>query len=243
MSILNIFKKLSIIGLITVLSTMPLYADDAIKQSTITINGSHSVLVSHDSAIIRGSVVTENIKADQAVQENAKIIEQVKNNLKQNKINPKDLVSNQYNLVINHDYPDGKQVFKNYQVTHDISIETKDINQIGVLADLLTEAGVNHISQVEFISSKAKEAYDSALKNAVLDAKNKAGLAISGLSGVSIGEALSVQVNSQNHAVQPVMYAKLERAMVASSDVPTQFQTKGQTINVDVHTIWEIINP
>jgi uncharacterized protein YggE len=199
-------------------------------------------LVAHDSAIIRGSVITENIKANQAVQENAEIIKKVKEHLKNAKINPKNLLTHQYQLTVNHDYPDGRQVFKNYQVTHDISIEIKNLKNIGVIADLLAEAGVNHISEVTFISSKSKEAYDSALKNAVIDAKNKASLAISGVDGLSIGKALSIHVNHQNHSEQPVMYAKMERSMVASSHTPTHFQTKGQTINVDVNTVWEIVN-
>lgn len=241
--ILNHFKRLLLIGLFTTLSTGLSHANDTIKQSTITVTGSHSIIIPHDTAIIRGSVITTNTKAKHAVQENAQIIEKIKSNLKRNNINPKDLVTNQYNLTINYDYPNGQQVFKNYQVTHDISIETKNINRIGTLADLLTEAGVNHISQVEFISSNSKQAFDDALKNAVLDAHTKAKLAISGINNTSIGKILVVNVNPENHTPQPVMYATMDRSMVAAAKAPTEFQTKGQTISINVNTVWEVINP
>jgi uncharacterized protein len=219
-----------------------LYADDSDKQTLISVSGSHSVTVKHDQATLKGSIITKNIKAQNAVQENAEIIKKIKDNLKQAQFDPKKLISYNYQLISNYDYVDNKQVFKNYQVSHDISITTDTMENIGIITDLLTTSGMNHISYIEFTSSNAKEAYDNALKNAVLDAKNKAERAISGIDNLSIGKALSIHINQTNQPIQPVMYQAMEAKRMVSSDAPTEFQTEGQKITVDVQTTWEIIN-
>jgi uncharacterized protein YggE len=187
-------------------------------------------------------VITENTKAQQAVQDNANIIQKVRDTLKHAKIDPKKLLSSNYQLITQYDYNDGKQSFRNYQVSHEISIETDNLDSIGKIADLLTVSGVNNISNIEFISSKAPDAYNNALKNAVLDAKNKANLAISAIDTLSVGKALTINVNPNTTPVQPVMYQAMEARTMMTKDASTSFQTKGQTITVDVNTIWEIIN-
>lgn len=237
-------KKLSILVTLVALSCHNVYADDVTdKQTLISVSGTHSVTVVHDQATIRGSVITNNIKAKDAVQENARIIQKIRNSLKQAQFDPKKLLSHNYQLTSNYDYIDNKQIFKDYQVTHEVSVSTDNTKNIGDITDLLTASGVNQISQVEFTSSKAKEAYDSALKNAVLDAKHKATLAISGIDTVSLGKALSIYINPTNTPVQPVLYQPLEaRAMMTKDLAPTSFQTEGQKITVDVQTTWEIIN-
>lgn len=213
------------------------------KQTLISVNGSHSITAVNDQATIRGSVITHNIKAKDAVQENANHIQKIRDALKDAKFDPKKLLSHNYQLTSNYDYIDNKQVFRDYQVTHEISVSTGDISQIGKIADLLTASGVNQISNIEFTSSKAKEAYDSALKNAVLDAKHKAKLAISGINTLSLGKALSIHINPTNIQPQPVIYQAMEaRAMMSKDSAPTNFQTEGQNITVDVQTTWEIIN-
>lgn len=211
------------------------------KTATISVSGSHSVLLEHDLATIHGSIKTYNLKAKDAVQENAVIIQKVKDALKDAGLDPKKLYSSNYSLTSNYDYNKGQQIFRNYQVTHDISISTKDLDQIGILADLLTNSGVNHISQIAFSSSNSKQAYDQALKNAVLDARNKAQLAISGIDNLAIGKAVSIHVNQSHAPSPPIAYDMAEaRVKMASSSAPTQLQTEGQTINVKVQTSWEI---
>ena len=242
MSVSLFHKNIYAIGFLIALNCHTVYADDHIKQSTIAINGSHSVTVTHDKAIIKGSVITENIKAQQAVQDNATIIQKVRGTLKQAKIDPKKLLSSNYQLVTQYDYNNGKQSFKNYQVTHEISIETDNIDDIGKIADLLTVSGVNNIANIEFMSSKSLDAYNNALKNAVLDAKNKATLAISAIDTISLGKALTININPSQAPMQPIMYQAMEARTMMSKDASTSFQTKGQVITVDVNTIWEIIN-
>ncbi len=244
MSVSFFYKNIFVVGCFIALSCHNSYADGVQdKQTLISVSGSHSITAVNDQATIRGSVITHNIKAKDAVQDNANTIQKIRDTLKQAKFDPKKLLSHNYQLTSNYDYVDNKQVFREYQVTHDISVSTDDINQIGKIADLLTASGVNQISNIEFTSSKATEAYNSALKNAVLDAKHKAELAISGINSLSVGKALSIHINPTTIQPQPVMYqAMVARTMVSKDSAPTHFQTEGQNITVDVQTTWEIIN-
>ncbi len=220
-----------------------LYADDSDnKQTLISVSGSHTITVTHNQATLKGSVTTHNIKAQDAIQENANIIKKIKDNLKKAKFDPKKLISQNYQLTSNYDYVDNKQVFKDYQVSHDIAITTDNMDNIGIITDLLTDSGMNHISNIEFTSSNANKAYDDAMKNAVLDAKNKAERAISGIDNLSIGKALSIYINPIHSPTPPVMYQAMRAEKMVSADASTEFQTEGQKITVDVQTTWEIIN-
>ncbi|MFT6071762.1 MAG: hypothetical protein ACJARD_001302 [Alphaproteobacteria bacterium] len=243
------FKKYLVVSLslLTLLSSNSLSAhESAIKKASLSISGSHAVVIEHDQATIEGSVETFGLKAKDAVQDNAKIIETIRQKLKQADIDPKKLISKGYNLNINYDYQNdrkirNKKIFRDYQVTHKIAFTSDAIKDIGKIADILISAGTNHISQIRFTSSKIKEAYDIALKKAVLDAKTKAELAISGIDNMSIGKAISIQINPSHYSNPPVFHKAMESRVMMSDAVPTSFQTEGQKVTVNVQTLWEII--
>lgn len=242
MIIFNKLTKLTQIFTFIILSTLVAFAEPY-QKATITTQGSHSVLIKHDQATISGSVKTYNIKADKAVQENAKVIQIIRKNLKKNGFDPQKLYSDNYSLKSNYDYLKNKQVFRDYQVTHDISITTNNLKKIGIIADLMINSGLNQIHNIEFNSSETNKAYEVALKQAVLDAKNKAFIAVSKIKDTTIGKAISIHINPSHHSQPPVLYKHMaeSRAMLAGSP-PTELQTKGQKITVNVQTIWELIS-
>lgn len=242
MNLISLLRSLTIVVFLCVNSFYSYANDLTQKQTLISVDGSHTITIVSDQATIRASVITQNTAAKQAVQDNANIMKKIRDILKKEGFDAKKLVSGNYQLISNYDYDNGKQIFRNYQVNHDISFTVDNIDKIGIVADLLTSSGVNQISQIEFTSSKYNDAYNNALKSAVIDAKKKAELAISGINGLSVGKALAININPSHMSNPPVMYEMARVQAMVEKNSPTEIQPQGQNITVNVHTTWEIVN-
>ncbi len=213
------------------------------KKATLSISGSYTTVVHHDTATIQAYIETYASTAKKATIDNALTLDNIRKALKDANINPETLISKGYNVQSNYDYIDSKKVFRDYQVIHEVSLTIKNLKDVGKIVDLLTMSGVNNISNITFTSSQAQQAYDMALKNAVMNAKEKAILALSGLDTISLGKAISIDILPTENVQAPIVYndsAMLQtRALKAS--VPTDFKTQGQTVTVHVNSVWELL--
>ena len=73
-----------------------------------------------------------------------------------------------------------------YTASNTITIQSKDLDQVGAYIDLAFEAGANTLDSIDFSSSDTEEAKREALKLAVENARDKAN---------TIAEALNMQVS------------------------------------------------
>ena len=73
-----------------------------------------------------------------------------------------------------------------YTASNTITIQSKDLDQVGTYIDLAFEAGANTLNSIDFSSSDTEEAKREALKLAVENARDKAN---------TIAEALNMQVS------------------------------------------------
>jgi|GEM_PF-4304647 len=245
------FKKyiLLLIVTITISSTISHLSAQATphkpinKQATMSIVGTHSVLIKHDQATINANVTTHAPRAKKAVRQNADIIDNIRNALKNAHFDANLLFSKGYNLKAQYDYIKSKKVFRHYEAIHNLSFTTKNIENIGKITDIIAEAGANQILNIQFSSTNTDKAYDMALKNAVLNAYNKAKLAISGIDTMRIGKALNIHINPTRHRPHPIAYndAPVMMRTAEKSSAPTMFKTKGDTITVNVQTTWELL--
>lgn len=78
-----------------------------------------------------------------------------------------------------------------YRVSSTLGVTVRDIDTVGQVLDAVVSAGANQVYGIRFTVSDDKEWQSKARKLAVADAKERA-LELAGLSGVELGEVLSL---------------------------------------------------
>lgn len=141
---------------------------------TMTVTGNASLSIEPDTVSIQLEVMTENRQLSQAQQENAQKMNQVIQSLLQLGIPKENIQTTEFRINPMYDYVDGKQLFRGYQVSNTITVQTKDINQAGKIIDTAVQNGVNQVSNIQFSVENKHAYYQQALRTAVQDAISKA---------------------------------------------------------------------
>ncbi len=117
--------------------------------------------------------------------------------------------------------PNGREQ-SGFVLAREVQISQQDIQQFDTLIDGILKRGVDRIIDFRFTSSEEHSAYDKALKLAVNDARQRAGMLAKEL-GVKLGEVVAISESGGNMPV-PVMRAEM-MASDASPSMPGQQQT------------------
>ena len=170
------------------------------EEVTVTVQGKGSVRVTPDLALLSMGVEVTLPTAQEAVQENARIMQAVLDKLSSYNI-PKDQIKTSwFSLWRVTEYQAGKQIFKGFRVSHTLEVPVKDIPKTREILDAAVSAGVNMVNNVTFSVQDPKETYQKALLQAVKDAHSKAE-ALAQAQGLKIKEIRKV-VEKQAFAPQ-----------------------------------------
>lgn len=148
--------------------------------------GEGNISVKPDMAEVIVGVTTENVQLEAAQMENARITTQVINSLIDAHIERKNIQTSSYNIRPNYDYINGKQVFRDYEVSNNLKIIIINIASVGEIIDTAVKNGANTVSGVTFRVSDNRRYYYQALTKAIVDAQNKAAI---------MADRLSVKLN------------------------------------------------
>ena len=144
------------------------------KEHTLLVNGEGIVQASPDQATITLGVRTENTDPAAAQQENAIIVANVLKAMTSLGIPDDQIKTTDYRIEPQYDYQDGKEVFRNYKVTHMIEILTSQINQVGAIVDTAVKNGANSVSHIRFSLANPELVYNQALSISLRNAYQKA---------------------------------------------------------------------
>ncbi|MEA4828272.1 MAG: SIMPL domain-containing protein, partial [Clostridium sp.] len=100
-------------------------------SNSVKLNGKGTLKTKPDMAILTLGVITEGKELKTVQEENALKTNSLINRLKAMGINERDIQTQSYNVDIEYDYVDGKQVFRGYRVTNTIVVTIRDINKTG----------------------------------------------------------------------------------------------------------------
>lgn len=148
--------------------------DNMVNRNRFIVYGKGIVNVKPDSAEVIIGVITENVQLETAQQENASITTQVINSIISIGVLPNQIQTESYTIRTEYDYIDGKQVFKDYEVSNNLKILITDVRSIGEIIDTAVKNGANNVNSINFIVSNDKRYYYQSLIMAVTDAQNKA---------------------------------------------------------------------
>ena len=178
----------------------PYEAASTTEEVTVTVQGRGSLRVTPDLALLYMGVEVTAPTAQEAAQENARIMQAVLEKLSSYNI-PKDQIKTTwFSLWRVTEYQAGEQKFKGFRVSHTLEVPVRDIPKMGEILDAAVGAGVNVVNNVTFSVQDPKKTYQRALLQAVKDAHSKAE-ALAQAQGLKIKEIKKV-VEKQAFAPQ-----------------------------------------
>lgn len=161
-------------------------------EADITVNGTGTVLVESDLAIITlgvREIAREVLDAQGAVNEKIAAVRQA---LVDAGVQTDEINTDNINIYANYDYSGSGESIVGYTAYNSLSVHTTDIDAVGALIDAAFAAGANSLDNVQFTVQDDTDARDEALKKAVEDALRRgkvlaqaAGLTISSISDIT----------------------------------------------------------
>jgi len=185
----------------------------------LKVEGTGSVKVQPDMAVVTLGAVTENMQLKTAQEENATRINGIIETLNRMGISPEDIQTQAYAITPQYDYVEGKQVFRGYRVVHTLEVIIRDMDRIGEIIDEAVQNGANQVSGIRFTVSDPPRYYRQALEAAVDDALVKA-RTLGGKLNITVSPVPVRIIEEVYQAGGPIVPYSLQMAEAA-----TQIQT------------------
>ena len=164
------------------------------REKIISVSGQATLKVVPDLLTIRLGTETQENTAQDALESNSDMMNRVISALKATGISEDEISTSSLNIYpVYESYKDEKGDYRSelvgYKVSNIISIETKNLDLAASIIDGAVSAGVNRVDSVYF--SLSPEIYsvlkDQLLEEAVINAREKAEIALSPLDHEIIG--------------------------------------------------------
>ncbi|MEJ8546018.1 SIMPL domain-containing protein [Brevibacillus borstelensis] len=196
----------------------------------IKVTGEGTIYTAPDQAVAILGTITENKNLQLAQTTNAEAVSQIIQSLMKLGI-PQELIKTiRYQIEIEYQYHEGKQIFQGYKVTHMLQVIIGQIEQTGLVVDTAVENGANTVSSIQFTVRDPEYYYNQALVMAVKDSQQKA---------ATIARTLGVRYNPIPHQVQEMTSAPepvTSRAEAFLARATTPIQPGEIKIRASVHT-------
>ena len=130
-----------------------------IEEVILTVQGKGSLRMTPDLALLNMGVEATVPTAQEAVQENSRIMKAVLDTFSSFNIPKDEIKTTWFSLWRETEYREGKQVFKGFHVSHTLEVPVTDITRTGEILDAAVSAGVNIVNNVTFSLRDTKEVY------------------------------------------------------------------------------------
>ena len=213
-------------------------------KGIITVNGEGIASDKPNIISLRVDIRAESNSAEEATRIAANNFDNLVDSLGRKNIGKNDIVSSNFDLGPVYYYPrDGPPEISGYRVIHTITI-TKQTDpdkigkEAGEIIDVITDAGINDVSSVQFLLDEktVNELKKLALESAVENAKEKAAV-LAKASDVKIGAVVSVSESAQFSIAEP-RFGMIERA---DAMMPTEFVAGDYDVTANVQVKFKII--
>lgn len=172
-------------------------------RDTITISGEGKVTAIPDIAMVRIGLTTEKKQVADAQKENTEKVNTIIKAFKDLKIEAKDMETSSYNIYPKYDYTESGTKLLGYEVSQQLTIKIRDLDNVGAILAKAGELGANQIGGLEFTIDEPESLRQEAREKALENAKEKAE-ALADISGVKLGKIVSFSESSGG--VEPPYY-------------------------------------
>lgn len=165
-------------GIALFLPNSPAAADNVTgsgsENATISVVGKGELVIKPDVAYIQLGVFTEGKTAKESLQKNADQSAKVMKSLEAQGIAAKDIKTVYFHTYPQYDYSGKTATVIGYQTTNMVEVTYRNMDKIGSLIDVVTDAGANRFDQIRFGTEKYEDYEVAVIEKALDNAKKKA---------------------------------------------------------------------
>lgn len=164
---------------------------------TLTLTGRGTVQVAPDVAWVRVGVQTQADQAQDAVSQNNRIVERVRQAVLDAGVAEEDIQTRRYVLQpVEERDRDGRLLRRYFVVEHEVTLTVRDLDAVGRVLDAALRAGANRVYDVAFGVTDPQKVLQEARVRAVQDALQQAqavaraaGVTLDGIQSITLGDS------------------------------------------------------
>ncbi len=160
-------------------------------RRTMTVQGVGIATLPPDIARFSVGISEEGWQVRQIQQSVARRTDAVLSALQSHGVVERDLQTTDYAISPEHDYREGRHVFRGYSVTTSLRVTVREIGQVGALLEAVTDAGATDIDRITFELDDPEQANRLARAEAVRNARAKAE-ELAAAVGATLGPVITV---------------------------------------------------
>jgi hypothetical protein len=207
----------------------------AAQANTVFVSADGKYEAAPDTAQIQFNISVQGDTAQAAFQHASKNVEEVRQVLRANGVDPKAAMIGFLAVQPVYDWKNPKQKVIGYRVTTDVTLKLKDFSKVAPITQQLADANVSETQTLSYTLQDMDDAKNKAVEDAYRRARNSADT-LAHASGRTLGDLSYASVDTFE-TPRPVM-PRLARPMMAMANAglpaPTEEFTP-QTVTVTAH--------
>jgi hypothetical protein len=215
-----------------------------VRVPTMSLMGTATIKAAPDMATVTTGVTSLADTARAALDANNEAMTTLLDLIKSVGVADKDMQTSNFSVEPQYVYSDETDSngyrrppkVVGYQVSNNLAVNLRDLDNLGVVLDKMVSAGSNTIGGISFAVADDTELVNQARRDAVKDAVAKAEL-YAEAAGVCLGRVVSINENSL-FAPEPKMMRAMDMVAEAAPSVPIAGGQVGYSMTVSVD--WEL---
>ena len=227
------------IALFLLLSVLPVFAQNtptvSAQPNTIFAGGDGKFESAPDTAVLSFFITAQEATSRAAYDHASKSVEQVRQILRSNGIDPKTAEISSFSSNPVYDYKDPKRKLIAYQVSASVSLKFKDFTKFPPILQQLADADMNNNQSLNYTLEDIDSAKSKAVEDAYRRSRETAN-AVARAAGRTLGELsyASVDVSEGGGVPYPVMPRTMMAMKTSGAPAPTEDFTP-QKVVVTAH--------
>lgn len=185
----------------------------------LVTSGSAQVRATPDRAVVRLTTEARAKTAKDAQQQEAQATTAVRKQLTDSKIPTEAVRTLSYDLQLEFDYVQGKQMPRGYVARHVLEVRVEDLPQLGEIIGKAVDSGTAAVSGIQFDVKARDELERQALKKAVEDARARADAAAAG-AGTTVAGVIRLEEQRMIEGPRPMAFGRAMTAEAAAVATP-----------------------
>ncbi|MGA7755108.1 MAG: SIMPL domain-containing protein [Candidatus Sulfotelmatobacter sp.] len=210
------------------------------QANTVFVGADGKYESAPDTAQLQFNVSVQDETPQAAYQHASKDVEQVRQVLRSNGLDPKTATVGFLSVQPAYEYKP-KQHIVGYRVTTDITLKLKDFGKVGSITQQLADANVSETQTLSYVLENMDDAKNRAVEDAYRHARNSADT-IARASGRTLGELSYASVDTFEN-MHPIMgrMARPMAAMANAAPAPTEeFTPQSVTVTAHVNALFNL---
>jgi uncharacterized protein YggE len=211
------------------------------QANTVYVGADGKFEAAPDTAQIQFNVSVQDETSQAAFQRASKNVEQVRQVLRNNGIDPKAAAIGFLSVQPTYEYKPKQRVI-GYRVTTDVTLRLKDFAKVGPITQQLADANVSETQTLSYTLENIDDAKNKAVEDAYRRARNSADT-LAHAAGRAVGELSYASVDTFENArvVMPRMARAMSAMANAAPPAPTEeFTPQGVTVTAHVNALFNL---